>query len=277
MKTSALVCVLCMTAGCRSNSAEHTTPSTDAGRDGAAVPEDYFGWGIVERFTRDGLTKSASSLLLLHKDKDTTEPRMERIDDRCLFHTPLRWDLTGHLPPSFGTVTQKGPGDFEIECEQQPNYYTTGGMQGAPILAAGDTIELTATGAVMPAFDFSGIIPQLPTLTSQNLATLKPFEWTIHLAEPLDLTWIPTSGEVQAMIIQLGPTGQQQGALRCVFPGEDGAAIIPAETMSHIPIGGDATEANFYFFGTNRQTRAIQGLEMEFMTINGLAVRVVID
>lgn len=280
MKPSNLVCpvaVLCLTLGCSNESGKSNATPTDAAADGAVHPEDYFSWAVVERFTRDGVTKSGGSLLAFHKDRNTDEPRMERIDDHCLFHTPIRWDLTGHLPPSFGSLMLRGPGDHQLGCEQQPNFYVCGNGFPDPPWGAGDTMRMTATGADLPGFDLSNVVPEVPTLTSKNLATLAQFEWTIHLAEPLALTWAPMSGEVQAMIIQLSGEGQQQGALRCVFPGMDGAATIPAETLAHLPTGGDATEANFYFFGINREDETIDGLEIELMNLNGLAVRVVID
>lgn len=164
--------------------------------------------------------------------------------------------------------------------EQDANFVATGDVNTAEqpsAWGAGDTMRLTATGGDLPAFDFSAVVPEVPTLTSQNLATLGQYEWTIHLDEPLELTWIPISGEVQMMLSQLDSNGVQQGALRCVFPGEDGAATISAETLGHLPTGGDATETNFYFWGINRQSKTIDGLEMEFWTGNALAVRVVID
>lgn len=272
---------MCMAllVGCGDDTAKGSAAGGTGGTAGSggvagAGGDGYFAWALVERFTRDKVTKTMASVLTLNEGD--AEPRLIRLDERCFFHTPLRWDLTGIDPPKYGQVTLTGPG-----AKQWPLDYDANGVgygSSTPEWDAGDLMGLHATGAEMPSFDFETVVPPEPTLTSKDLTALAQFEWTIHRSEPLELTWTPVSGEVHMLILQLDANASPQSGLRCVFPGMDGKATVTADFLGHLgPIGGSITQNNFYFHGITRKTATIDDVDIEFGNINGKAVRVNID
>ncbi len=136
------------------------------------------------------------------------------------------WEQDASCPPTdsdAGTVTIQTPTATTSLTAAMPS--TSG---STPLFQPGETVEVSSTGAAVPAFAGSVVVPPAITLTSTSLggSTL------LNTAEDLVLTWPATTGHV-VVFLASGDTAHR--ALSCTFDGAAGTGTMPSAALAAFP------------------------------------------
>lgn len=144
-------------------------------------------------------------------------------------------DCTGAAPAlvSAGTITFAGAAEPVTLTPDAGNAYTRFMTSAAPLFAGGDSITVAASGADVPAFSTSLVMPGKTTITSPAKPTPQSPQLNINRTLDLTLQWTGSSvGKVQ-----IGLNDLARHTLLCGFDASAGMGTIPSAALMTLPAG----------------------------------------
>jgi len=122
----------------------------------------------------------------------------------------------------------------------------------SPGFTAGQTITVTASGAVVPAFGPDGVVaPQLTQLTSPSIS---PDGGTTVIPTGVDLQLTWSGGQAGATMLFQAAGSNGQDYTYCTWNGTDGQGTVPAATLK--PFSGTS---GYLFYGQYNSTSFFAG------------------
>ncbi len=225
----------------------------------------------IERWTRSTERQvTMGGMPIFHTDDPA--PRYRRIDDQCLVHYETDWAATGLVPPTAGTITIEGVAGGPVTWVDYGFDVSPDGFD------AGDVLTVRATGGEIPAFTFSGTVPEVPVLTSHDNTGPGPDAIHVPRTTPFDLTWEPVDAEIFVVFLQ----GDQPGfvirrGIHCFFPGAVGAGSVPVAALAELLPTSSIDTTNFYFARVVRDRRELTDIDIDFLLWNARQTRVTVD
>lgn len=136
---------------------------------------------------------------------------------------------------SAGTLTLAGGslGSVAVSPDASNDYsYEAGGT----FFTAGQTLTVSATGGVVPAFGpISVVAPGLPLLTSPVAASSAGY--TISTEQDLVVAW--GGGEAEGQMIFEASSSDSSSYFTCVWPASEAKAVVPQAMLT--PLAGQST------------------------------------
>lgn len=122
-----------------------------------------------------------------------------------------------------GIITIQSPMSTSLLTMEMPSVSGDG-----PLFQPGQTVEMSSTGAEIPAFSGSVVAPPAVALTSPSFGA--PI--THSKSQDLVLTWPATTGHIVAFVASADALPH---ALSCTFDGAAGIAKIPPKALAAFP------------------------------------------
>ncbi len=242
------------------------------GGNGGSSPGRLYAFITVERWTRANEEQvTMGAFVPFHTGQPA--PRYTPIDDNCFVHYETDWSGTGLTPPTTGTITIDGTAAGE------PVTWSGDGFDLSPDgFDAGDELTVYSTGGDVPAFTFTGVVPEVPTLTSHDNTVPGPSTIFVARTVPFELTWEPVEGEIFVLLLQGDqPAFTIRRGIQCVFPGQDGAAAVPAAAVAELLTSTEVDTTNFYFGLVDRDRREFANIDVDFRLWNARQTRVTVE
>lgn len=210
---------------------------------------------------RDVQSSSGTAVLTWRLGRDAAKPRAFPVGDNCMVHQGT-WNDTEFTPPSHGDMT------FDDGSGKSLKFVTVrthcGFESGADDWKAGQQMSLKAAGDALPAFELQNEIPAEPTLTTWDLAKVKPDEIKLSRSKQVDLEWTGGSGEVLvAMTVYSFPAFDFIHGIWCWFPAEAGKGTVPLEAIQTLP--KDFFSPHFYFAGLKRTAATTETVDVDWL------------
>ena len=258
-------------------------PLADVGRDALdAGPGDapgakgrLYAFVTVERWQRANVqTATMGAIVPFHLDAPA--PGYRRVDPRCIVHYETDWRSTGLTPPSFGAITIDGVKGGSVTW--QGDRFDQGFDLSPDGFGEGDVLTVRSTGGDVPPFTFKGAVPGVPVLTSHDNLGPGPSAIRIPRSQAMSLTWTPVKGEILVMFLQGNqPAFAIRRGIHCFFPGEAGAATVPAAALGELLSSREVDTTNFYFGLVQRDRRELADIDVDFLLWNARQTRVTVD
>lgn len=250
----------------------------DAGQGGGggAGGATYHAFVMLERWIRADPAAQHTIGAIAPFYQDSRLPHFGYVDAWCGYHEG-DWREPDRLPPSFGAVHMDIPQLGTVawtETSVSNAYEPPGGTLGWD---TGDTLKVVATGGDVPGFTLEDTVPSPAVLTSHDLSSLTAGELVIPRDQPFSLTWEPAPAEVFALFLQFDDASYIQHGVWCFFPGDTGSAVVSPELLGHLVPSSMVASTNFYFSGASREHLALEGVDLEMVTWNGEAARVLVQ
>lgn len=139
-------------------------------------------------------------------------------------------------PVSAGTVTATGAAvPISLAPKADATYpMLSDYMATAPWLAGGETVDVTATGATVPAFHGTVTAPNRPTITAPAMPAAGAM-LAVTRASGFSTTWTGGGAGKLEIYLSSGST-----TLVCDLDASAGSGTIPAATLAMLPAGSGA-------------------------------------
>ncbi len=257
-----------------------------AGEGGSAggAPESWYVWVIVERFSHVNRTgeKAQASALVARREQAGPGVNYTKIDEHCNV-LQGRWIKVSEPWPHLGAMTIDRPDADDVDLSLQDDQYSAGNV--APLWEPGEALTVSAASGDLPGFTFTFTFPASISPTLPKFEEYDDAEFVVKRSVPLLFAWEPVDVPVRIQLNQYDSLGTSQEnamtAVRCVFPGEDGAGALPPEALTYLEaadlVGPQMSSSLLYIGQDATQTHEEGNVVYELDAWNGIGLPVNVE